>query len=163
MFLPFAIIILVLQNRVFAGILPREANSTTTTTSRSTSKTSSSLSSSSSSQGDCCAVLANGVGLELWYTGSVEITVATIVTQIIHYNNTVVTSLHTVTNNVSQSWTTGEYAAGELTISGLPTNLVSNADGGGYEATTIATDTALTFDGTIVFVIISPCKELSPC
>jgi hypothetical protein len=161
MFLPFAIIILVLESQVFASIHKRQ-NSSTTSATHSASKTTSPAS-SSSSHGDCCAIIANGVGLNIWYNKSVEITVATIVTQLLHYDNTVITSLHTVTNNASASWTAGEYPAGELTVSGVPTDLVATEDDGGYEATSIATDTGVTFDGTIVFVILSAIEILLSC
>jgi hypothetical protein len=155
MLLSISIIALVLKSNALANIQPRQNGSTGTSTSHTSITTKTTSSSPSTTYGDCCAVIANGVGLDLWYNSSVEITVATIITQIIQYDNTAITSLHTITNNASTSsggWTFGEYSVGALTVSGVPSDLVYSGGEGNYAATMIATDTAITFDGTIVFV-----------
>jgi hypothetical protein len=47
----------------------------------------------------CCAVRPNFVGLGQWASTTVTATVATVITQYLQYNNTVVTSTTTVTNS----------------------------------------------------------------
>lgn len=46
----------------------------------------------------CCVVIPDGVGLDFWYTSSLEKVVATVLTQYLQYNNTVLTSTSTILN-----------------------------------------------------------------
>jgi len=49
----------------------------------------------------CCYIWPKFVGLGEWYTSSVTATVATVITQYIQYNNTVVTTSTTVYNETA--------------------------------------------------------------
>ena len=49
----------------------------------------------------CCYIRPEFVGLGEWYNTTVTATVATVITQYIQYNNTVVTTSTTVTNDTA--------------------------------------------------------------
>lgn len=90
----------------------------------------------------CCYLDSFNVGQLLWYTSSVEVTVATVSTIVYQYNNTAITSYSTVFSN--NSFTTGMFDRGQTTISGVPTNIIGLGVGG-YEAlTTIVYGTVFT-------------------
>jgi hypothetical protein len=166
MLLPFTLVLFALHSHVSANVLlPRQTSSPNSSTSRTASITTSTLSPSSSISADCCAIFASQVALDFWYNGSVEVILATVITQLIRYDNTVLTSLITVKNNASTSsgaWTTGDYDVGAVTIPGVPTDLVVY-DEDGYDKTIVATGTALTWKGTIVFVILSAIYRFMFC
>jgi hypothetical protein len=46
----------------------------------------------------CCVLQPDGVGLDFWYTSSLEKVIATVLTQYLEYNNTVLTSTTTINN-----------------------------------------------------------------
>lgn len=93
----------------------------------------------------CCYLDSFGVGLVLWWTSSVEITVATVSTIVYQYDNTAVTSFKTIKANSTQSLPTGVFNNfGSITINGVPTDIVGSQLAG-YEAdTTLMTGTEFT-------------------
>jgi hypothetical protein len=105
----------------------------------------------------CCYIDSFGVGLVLWYTGSVEVTVATVSTIVYQYDNTAVTSYKTIKANSTQSLPTGLFNNfGTDTISGVPTDIIGSGLGG-YEAdTTLITGTEFTDPYGVVYTSPTP-------
>ncbi|KUJ19043.1 uncharacterized protein LY89DRAFT_716658 [Mollisia scopiformis] len=105
----------------------------------------------------CCYLDSFGVGLVLWWTSSVEVTVATISTIVYQYDNTAVTSYKTIKANNTQSLPTGVFNNfGTITISGVPTNIIGD-DLAGYEAdTTLITGTEFTDPYGVVYTSPTP-------
>lgn len=108
----------------------------------------------------CCYIDSFGVGLVLWYTGSVEVTVATVSTIVYQYDNTAVTSYRTIKANGTQSLPTGVFNNfGTDTISGIPTDIIGTGGIGlgGYEAdTTLITGTEFTDPYGVVYTSPTP-------
>jgi hypothetical protein len=113
-------------------VTPRNLNATTTSDVYPTPST-------------CCYLDSFGVELVLWWTSSIEVTVATVSTIVYQYDNTAVTSYKTIKANNTQSLPTGTFNNfGSITISGVPTDIVGN-NLAGYEAdTTLITGTEFT-------------------
>ncbi|CZR61651.1 uncharacterized protein PAC_11548 [Phialocephala subalpina] len=105
----------------------------------------------------CCYIDSFGVGLVLWYTGSVEVTVATVSTIVYQYDNTAVTSYKTIKANSTQSLPTGLFNNfGTDTISGVPTDIIGSGLGG-YEAdTTLIAGTEFTDPYGVVYTSPTP-------
>jgi hypothetical protein len=176
MLLPFGLILLVLDRTTHASLLPRQTGTTSLFSNGSASSISAtitgspqiepSLSSSNISptsnspigqnNGGCCVIMGNRVALDIWYNKSLEVTVATVITQYLQYNDTVRTSLLTITNNASTTsgaWKTGTYGNYGLTIPGVPTDLV-RSDMVGYAQTVLGYETAVSQGGTTMYAIL---------
>jgi len=72
-----------------------------------------------------CCIIDAWVGQVLWYTSSIEVTVATVSTIVQQYNNTAMTKYQTV--SVNNSLPKGYF--GGVSISGVPTDLVNKMGG----------------------------------
>jgi hypothetical protein len=175
MLLPFGLVLLVLDQYTYASLLARQTRTTSHISNSSASSTSatitnspqialsllpSSISSTSHSpigedNGDCCVIIADRVALDIWYNKSLEVTVATVITQYLQYNDTVRTSLLTVMNNASRTsgaWKIGTYGNHDygFTIPGVPLDLV-RSEIVGYAETVIGYDTAITQNGMTMY------------
>jgi hypothetical protein len=92
----------------------------------------------------CCYLDSFGVGQVLWYTGSVEVTVATVSTIVYQYNNTAITSYSTkFVNNTLPTGLLDRANPSDL-ISGVPTTIIGGGLGGYQALTTIVTGTVFT-------------------
>lgn len=169
MLLPFGLVLLVLDRYTYASLLPRQTGTTSHISNSSASSTSATITNSpqiasisptshspiGQDNGDCCVIIADRVALDIWYNNSLEVTVATVITQYLQYNDTVRTSLLTVTNNASRTssaWKTGTYGGNNygFTIPGVPRHLV-RPDVVGYAQTVIGYDTAITQNGMTMY------------
>jgi hypothetical protein len=67
-----------------------------------------------------------GVLKSIWYSTSLEITVATVSTIVYQYDNTAVTSYQTITPNSTATFPTGtfENSGGYYAIPGIPTDII---------------------------------------
>jgi hypothetical protein len=103
------------------------------TTSYSNSSVATLASSSTTSKPDyptCCYIWGQGVAFETVWTGSVDVTVSTVITQIIKYNNTQITTTTKVPNtsiNVTElyQYYPQNFVSGIVTVSDLD-NLDNN-------------------------------------
>lgn len=117
-----------------------------------------------SAYGDCCAVIASRVDLDVWYTGHVEVTVATVYTTLTSYSDTVVTAVSTYQNTANTLPGGSSYPAtgvfvvatenNRFTVAGLPTNIITPQGPGGYGATAFSTATVVSEAGVVVYVMI---------
>lgn len=105
----------------------------------------------------CCYLDSFALSQVLWYTGSVEVTVATVSTIVYQYNNTATTSYKTITANNTQSLPTTLFDNfGTFTLSGVPTDIIG-PDLGPYEAlTTLITGTEFTDPYGVVYTSPTP-------
>ncbi|RDW56980.1 hypothetical protein BP6252_13933 [Coleophoma cylindrospora] len=75
----------------------------------------------------CCWVVDSDVHIQVWYDGSIDVTVSEVITQVYQYNNTRITSYTTVSVDDASSATLFDGQATDLTFSGVPTDVVGPA------------------------------------
>ncbi|KAI9696673.1 MAG: hypothetical protein M1820_008047 [Bogoriella megaspora] len=124
----------------------------------------------------CCEVVATGVALNEWWTSSYDITVATVITNYIQYNNTVlvgnVTTLHNPKASSVVLGSSGYYTTTDLyglfinqaggcqfcspSLTGVPTTLAPNFAAQDYDATFILKGTEVVIDHTLTITSPTP-------
>jgi hypothetical protein len=112
---------------------------------------SASKSASSTSQLPCCYIQDLGVGQVLWYTSSIEVTVATISTVVYQYNNTAITSYTTITGNITVPLPTGTFQDFETSINGIPRDIIGANRGPFPAASTLIYGTEFTDPYGVVY------------
>ncbi|KAK4986327.1 hypothetical protein LTR50_005374 [Elasticomyces elasticus] len=95
-----------------------------------------------------CTLSVDGVGFNSWWSTHLEITVATVVTQYLQYNNTVIAGNKTTlfNTNASSIYNTHYANIGPSWITALPTDLLEGLTQAYYAETIIAPGTAATVD-----------------
>ncbi|KAK4992338.1 hypothetical protein LTR66_006296 [Elasticomyces elasticus] len=95
-----------------------------------------------------CTLSVDGVGFNSWWSTHLEITVATVVTQYLQYNNTVIAGNKTTlfNTNASSIYNTHYANLGPSWIPGLPTDLLEGLTQAYYAETIIAPGTAASVD-----------------
>lgn len=102
----------------------------------------------------CCYVSELGVIENIWYTGSIEVTVATASTVIYKYNNTAITSRTTIKANSTTTFPPGINDG--LRIPGIPTDLVGTSLGLYPDGTSMVYGTELTDNYGVVYASPTP-------
>ncbi|KAI9659022.1 MAG: hypothetical protein M1821_001982 [Bathelium mastoideum] len=138
-------------------VFPRQtiapSNATITSTPASSSGLQNATNPATTPSPTCCAVAGDGVALNLWWTSSLEVTVATVITNYIQYNNTVLPgNMTTIYNHNATSDLYGFYSI--YSLSGVPTTL--DLGGNIYGGTSILKATELVIDSTLTITSPTP-------
>lgn len=123
-----------------------------------------------SAYGDCCAIVATRVALNVWYTGYVKVTVATVYTTLTSYSDTVVTAVSTSYNTVNTLPGGSSYNPYGLslratenlpfTVAGLPTNIITPQGAAGYGETVLSAATVVSGAGVLVYVKVQRAAKI---
>jgi hypothetical protein len=90
----------------------------------------------------------------MWYTGSIEVTVATVSTIVYQYDNTAITSYKTIMAN--NSLPTTSFDRPDSSYLGLPTTIIANGVGGYPAITSLVYGTKLTDPYGVVYTSPTP-------
>ncbi|KXT14109.1 hypothetical protein AC579_778 [Pseudocercospora musae] len=93
---------------------------TITNSANATRSSSSSSSSTTSAPSTCCYLYPRGVGINTWWSSSVDITVATVITTWLKYNNTMIPGNSTTKTVVNASTIYGDHAVPSIEYTGIP-------------------------------------------
>jgi hypothetical protein len=105
---------------------------------------------------DCCYIEAVGGGVDeiIWWSSSIEITVATVSTVVYQYNNTAITSY--TTNSVYNASNPLPTTLDSINTYGVPTGLISNYDDSYWPTTSLNYATAFTDPYGVVYESPTP-------
>ncbi|KAI9697532.1 MAG: hypothetical protein M1820_007731, partial [Bogoriella megaspora] len=135
------------------AILPRQslqiANNATQDASASYTGTSNATNPTISPSPTCCMVVADGVGLNFWWNSSYEATVATVITNYIKYDNTVIPG--NVTTIYNHSATQSLYGTnGYILRPDVPESLAQGPEAAAYGITSVLKGTEVVIDGRTI-------------
>ena len=105
---------------------------------------------------DWCYIQAAGGGVDelIWWSSSIEITVATVSTVVYQYNNTTITSY--TTNSVYRASNPLPTTLDTTNTYGVPIGLISNYDDSYWPTTSLIYDTAFTDPYGVVYASPTP-------